>query len=152
MRSGTSGSPWSATTRGFIISYALAADHPHRVDRVALAEIPGPPWVGQSPALFIPEPLNNGSGTIPFNRVDKVPVQLVTGREDVFFGYEFAIQTGNGKKLPDDVIDYYVRILSNPEALHGSFTLYRAWDPTVAQNEQRQTRPLTMPVGQKRSP
>ena len=28
---------------GFVISYALAADHPDRVDRVALAEIPGPP-------------------------------------------------------------------------------------------------------------
>ena len=131
---------------GFIISYALAADHPHRVDRVALAEIPGPPGVGQSPPLFIPEPLNNRLWHIPFNRVDNVPEQLVTGREDIFFGYEFAIQTGNGKKLPDDVIDYYVRILSNPEALHGSFALYRAWDATVAQNEQRQTRPLTMPV------
>jgi pimeloyl-ACP methyl ester carboxylesterase len=131
---------------GFIISYALAADHPHRVDRVALAEIPGPPGVGQSPPLFIPEPLNNRLWHIPFNRVDKVPEQLVRGREDIFFGYEFAIQTGNGKKLPDDVIDYYVRILSNPEALHGSFALYRAWGATVAQNEQRQTRLLTMPV------
>src|SRR3954454_8284152 len=28
---------------GFAISYALAADHPQRVERVALAEIPGPP-------------------------------------------------------------------------------------------------------------
>jgi pimeloyl-ACP methyl ester carboxylesterase len=28
---------------GFIISYALAADHPDRIERVALAEIPGPP-------------------------------------------------------------------------------------------------------------
>lgn len=128
---------------GFIISYALAADHPHRVDRVALAEIPGPPGVGQSPPLFIPEPLNNRLWHIPFNRVDKVPEQLVRGREDIFFGYEFVIQTGNGKQVPDDVIDYYVRILSNPEALHGSFALYRAWDATLAQNEQRQTRPLT---------
>lgn len=131
---------------GFIISYALAADHPQRVDRVALAEIPGPPGVGQSPPLFIPEPLNNRLWHIPFNRVDKVPEQLVTGREDIFFGYEFAIQSGNGKKLPEDVIDYYVRIFSNPQALHASFALYRAWDATVAQNEQRQTRPLTMPV------
>jgi hypothetical protein len=33
-----------------------------------------------------------------------VPEQLIKGREDVFFGYEFAIQGG---KLPDDVIKYY---------------------------------------------
>jgi pimeloyl-ACP methyl ester carboxylesterase len=35
---------------GFIISYALAADHPHRAERLALAEIPGPPgWVPHRP-------------------------------------------------------------------------------------------------------
>src|ERR671921_1683044 len=36
---------------GFAISYALAADHPDSVDRVALAEIPGPPGVSPSPPL-----------------------------------------------------------------------------------------------------
>jgi pimeloyl-ACP methyl ester carboxylesterase len=72
-----------------------------------------------------------------------VPEQLIEGREDVFFGYEFAIQGG---KLPDDVIDYYVRLLSDPDALRGSLGWYRALDATLAQNEQRKSRPLTMPV------
>jgi pimeloyl-ACP methyl ester carboxylesterase len=72
-----------------------------------------------------------------------VPEQLVRGREDIFYGYEFAIQGG---KLPDDLVDYYVRIYSNPDGLRGSFGFYRAWDTTLAQNEQRKTRPLTMPV------
>ena len=44
---------------GFAISYALAADHPDRVDRVALAEIPGPPGAAPSPPLFVPAPLND---------------------------------------------------------------------------------------------
>jgi pimeloyl-ACP methyl ester carboxylesterase len=44
------------------------------------------------------------------------------------------------------VVDYYVRILSNPDALRGSFGFYRAFDTTVAQNEQRKSRRLTMPV------
>jgi pimeloyl-ACP methyl ester carboxylesterase len=36
---------------------------------------------------------------------------------------------------------------SGPEGvLRGSFGLYRAWDTTLAQNEQRKSRPLTMPV------
>jgi pimeloyl-ACP methyl ester carboxylesterase len=131
---------------GYIISYALAADYPHRVDRVALAEIPGPPVANPSPPLFVPEPLNNRLWHIPFNRVDQVPEQLVRGREAIFFGYEFAIQTGNGRKLGDDVVHYYVRLLSSLDALHGCFGLYRAWDATLAQNEQRTTRPLTMPV------
>ena len=128
---------------GFAISYALAADHPDRVDRVALAEIPGPPGAAPSPPLFVPAPVNDRLWHIPFNRVDKLPEQLVEGREDVFFGYEFAIQGG---KLPDEVVDYYVQILSIPGALPGSFGFYRAFDTTVAQNEQRKSRPLTMPV------
>jgi len=128
---------------GFAISYALAADHPDRVDRAALAEIPGPPGATPSPPLFVAAPLNDRLWHIPFNRVEQVPEQLVTGREDIFFGYEFAIQGG---KLSDDVVDYYVRILSNPDALRGCFGFYRAFDTTVAQNEQRKSRRLTMPV------
>jgi pimeloyl-ACP methyl ester carboxylesterase len=129
---------------GHFISYALGADHPHRVDRVALLEVPGPPGATPSPPLFLPEPINNKVWHIPFNRVDEVPEQLIREREDIYFGYEFAIQAG--KKLPDDVVRYYVRLVSNPDALRGSLAFYRAWDATVAQNAQRATRPLTMPV------
>ena len=131
---------------GYIISYALAADYPDRVTRVALAEIPGtllpPP---DSPPLFVPEPINNRLWHIPFNRVnDELTEQLVRGREDIFFGYEFAIQ--GGKKLPDYALRYYFSLFSDPDVLRGSFGFYRAWDTTLAQNEQRKTRPLTMPV------
>jgi pimeloyl-ACP methyl ester carboxylesterase len=128
---------------GFAISYALAADHPDRVACAALAEIPGPPGAAPSPPLFVPGPVNDRLWHIPFNRVDKLPEQLVAGREDIFFGYEFAVQGG---KLPDEVVDYYVRLLSDPEALHGSFGFYRAFDLTVQQNVRRKDRHLSMPV------
>jgi pimeloyl-ACP methyl ester carboxylesterase len=128
---------------GFAIGYALAADHPDRVDRVVLAEIPGPPLPSASPPLFVPGPLNNRLWHLPFNRVEKLPEQLVAGREDIFFGYEFAIQGG---KLPDEVIRYYVGLVSNPDALRGSFGWYRGLDATLAQNEERKARPLPMPV------
>src|SRR5215208_2109954 len=89
---------------GLIISYALAADHPDRVDRLAVAEVPGPLGVGPSPPLFgLPEPINNKLWHLAFNRVnDELTEQLVRGREDIFFGYEFAIQGGQ-KGLPDEV-------------------------------------------------
>ena len=128
---------------GFAISYALAADHPDRVDRVALAEIPGPPGAAPPPPLFVPAPLNDRLWHIPFNRVEKLPEQLITGREDAYFGYEFAIQGGT---LPDEVVDYYVRILSEPGVLTGSLGFYRAFDTTVAQNVERKNRRLAMPV------
>jgi pimeloyl-ACP methyl ester carboxylesterase len=128
---------------GFAISYALAADHPDRIDRVALAEIPGPPGAAPSPPLFVPAMVNDRLWHIPFNRVEEVPEQLIPGREDVFFGYEFAIQGG---KLPEDLIAYYVQILSEPGVLTGSLGFYRAFDATVAQNEERKATPLAMPV------
>ncbi|GHO42247.1 alpha/beta fold hydrolase [Ktedonospora formicarum] len=72
--------------------------------------------------------------------------QLVRGREDIFFGAEFAEAAGK-KKLPNDTVGYYIDILaSNSEALRGSFEFYRALNTTIAQNEQRKTRRLTLPV------
>jgi pimeloyl-ACP methyl ester carboxylesterase len=133
------------TDTGLPIAYALAADHPDRVERVVLAEVPGPPGTVPSPPFFCPEPLNNGLWHIAVNRLDEVNEQLVTGREDIYFGYEFAIQAGKNK-LPDDLIDYYVGLLRKPDSLHGSFAFYREWDAMMAQNEQRKDRPLTMPV------
>jgi pimeloyl-ACP methyl ester carboxylesterase len=44
-------------------------------------------------------------------------------------------------------VEYYVDgLASSPEALHGSFQLYRAFGATAAQNVERKTRPLQMPV------
>jgi pimeloyl-ACP methyl ester carboxylesterase len=50
---------------GFIISYALAADNPDRVDRVALAEIPGPPPPLPHRHCSSPDRSTTGSGTSP---------------------------------------------------------------------------------------
>ena len=127
---------------GFAVSYALAADHPDRVERVALAEIPGSPGAAPSPPLLVPGPLNDRLWHLAFNRIDKLNEQLVAGREDVFFGWEF---DAAARKLPKDVIAYYVGLLSNPDSLRGSFGFYRALDTTLAQNQQRKDR-LTMPV------
>ena len=118
---------------GFAIGYALAADHPERVDRVALAEIPGPPGVGPSPPLFVPAQLNDKLWHIPFNRVEKLPEQLIEGREDVFFGYEFAIQGGNAARRGDRLLR---RNTLRPGCPHGSLGFYRAFDTTVAQNQR----------------
>jgi pimeloyl-ACP methyl ester carboxylesterase len=128
---------------GFAISYALAADHPDRIARVALAEIPGSPGAAPSPPVFVPSPINDRLWHLPFNRLQKINEQLVTGRERIFFEWEF---DAAAKKLPDDVIDYYVDGLSDPESLRASFEWYRALDTTIAQDAQRATRRLTMPV------
>ncbi|TXS79474.1 alpha/beta hydrolase [Streptomyces sp. NBC_01689] len=130
---------------GMVISYALAADHPERVARVALLEVPGPPMHNPSPSLFSAAADNDRLWHIAFNRVNHPATEkLVRGREEVFFGYEFDIQ--GGKRLPDRTREYYYRMFSDPETLRGSFGLYRAWDATLDQNDKRAQTKLTMPV------
>jgi pimeloyl-ACP methyl ester carboxylesterase len=130
---------------GLWIGYALAADHPDRVDRVALGEAPLA-GVSPSPPLFLPPPLNQRLWHIPFNSLPEVNEQLVRGREEIFFGSEFSASAGK-RKLPDEAVKYYVDLLAaDPEALRGSFELYRCLQMSQAQNEKRKTRRLAMPV------
>jgi pimeloyl-ACP methyl ester carboxylesterase len=83
---------------------------------------------------------------LAFNQLPVINEQLVTGREDIFFGAEFDASAGT-RKLPDNVVTYYVDTLAaSPDALRGSFGFYRAIPATSAQNQQRMTRRLTLPV------
>jgi pimeloyl-ACP methyl ester carboxylesterase len=129
---------------GLLISYALAADHPDRVERLVVGEAPLPGISPPSP-LILPDQVKARLWHISFNQQDTVNEELVTGREDIFFGAEFSASAGTNK-LPDYAVKYYVDTLSSPEALHGSFQMYRAFNTSAAQNEQRKTRRLTMPV------
>jgi pimeloyl-ACP methyl ester carboxylesterase len=129
---------------GMWIGYALAADHPGRVGRLAVAETPLP-GVSPSPPLFANAHLNNALWHFAFNRLADVNDQLVTGREDVYFGWQFAAKAA--RPLPGYAVRHYIDTLAaGPETLHASFAIYRALDATIAQNQQRTTRRLPMPV------
>jgi pimeloyl-ACP methyl ester carboxylesterase len=130
---------------GMVIGYALAADYPDRVDRLVVGEAPLP-GVAPSLPLILPSPRNERLWHIPFNQLDTVNEQLVRGGEGIFFGAEFDASAGT-KKLPEDAVGYYVDMLAaGPEALRGSFELYRAFSTSMAQNKQRMARRLTLPV------
>ena len=133
------------TDVGMPIAYALAADHRDRVDRLAVSEAPLP-GISPSPPLFLPPPLNARLWHLAFNQLPKINEQLVTGREDIFFGAEFDASAGTNK-LPDDVVRYYIDTLAaDPDHLRGSFGFYRAIPASIAQNQQRTTPRLTLPV------
>ena len=129
---------------GMWTGYALAADHPDRLDRLAVAEAilfgvtPSPPLIGGTPA-------NNRLWHIAFNRLTDVNEELVRGREDVYFGWQFATKAVD--ELPEYAVRHYIDTLASvPGALRGSFGFYRDLDATIAQNQQRRTRRLTVPV------
>jgi pimeloyl-ACP methyl ester carboxylesterase len=134
------------TDVGMPIAYAVAADHPERVERLIVSEAPLP-GISPSPPLFLPPPLNARLWHLAFNQLPaEVNEALVRGREDIFFGAEFDASAGTNK-LPDEVVRYYLDTLaSDSDALRGSFEFYRAIPTTSAQNAERMTTRLAMPV------
>ncbi|MCI3244170.1 alpha/beta fold hydrolase [Streptomyces spinosisporus] len=129
---------------GMWIAYAVAADHPERVARLAVAEaaIPG---LSPSPPLFGDRQANDRLWHFGFNRLGELNEQLVRGREHLYFSHQF--ESKAVQKFPADVVRYYVdHLASDADALRASFAFYRALDLTAAQNEQRRKRRLTLPV------
>jgi hypothetical protein len=101
--------------------------------------------VSPSPPLFASAHPNNALWHFAFNRLAAVNDQLVAGREEVYFGWQFA--TKAARPLPGYAVRHYVGTLAaGPGALHASFAIYRALDATIAQNQQRQIRRLKIPV------
>jgi pimeloyl-ACP methyl ester carboxylesterase len=129
---------------GMWIGYALAAEHPDRVACLAVAETPLP-GVSPSPPLLGNAHLNDRLWHFAFNRLAEVNDQLVIGREEIYFGWQFASKAA--RELPGYAVRHYIDTLAaDPDALHASFAIYRALDTTNAQNQQRVTRRLTLPV------
>ncbi|MFE2183278.1 alpha/beta fold hydrolase [Streptomyces sp. NPDC059455] len=129
---------------GMWTGYALAADHPDRLDRLAVAEaaIPG---LSPAPPLFGSGEANDRLWHFAFNRLTDLNERLVSGREHLYFGHQFA--TKAARPLPDHAVRHYVDTLAtDPDALRASFAFYRALDTTIAQNQRRTTRRLTLPV------
>jgi pimeloyl-ACP methyl ester carboxylesterase len=134
------------TDTGMPIAYALAADHPDRVERLVVSEAPLP-GISPSPPLFLPAVLNARLWHLTFNQLPaEVNEALVRGREKIFFGAEFDASAGP-YKLPVETVAYYVdRLATGTDALRGSFGLYRAFPAIIEQNEQRKQQRLPMPV------
>ncbi|MFJ7996495.1 alpha/beta fold hydrolase [Streptomyces sp. NPDC096310] len=129
---------------GMWTGYALAADHPGRLDRLVVAEaaIPG---LSPAPPLFGGHEADERLWHFAFNRLTDINEQLVSGREQLYFGSQFA--TKSAKPLPGHAVQHYVDMLAgDPEALRCGFEFYRALDTTVAQNQERRTRRLSLPV------
>ncbi|MGW6008364.1 alpha/beta fold hydrolase [Streptomyces sp. NPDC055210] len=126
--------------------YALAADHPERVGRLAILEavIPG---LTPSPPFFGPAAVNLRLWQFGFNRLTDLNEELVRGREQLFFGWQFATKAATPTAIPAYAVDVYVdAIAADPRALRASFAYYRALDETIAQNERRSKTRLRLPV------
>lgn len=131
---------------GMWTGYALAADHPNRIERLAVAEaaIPG---LSPSATIFNHREVNEKLWHFGFNRLPELNEILVRGREYDFFSHQFRTKAATPTSIPEYAIQTYVdAIAASPEALRSSFKFYRSLDETMAQNGRRKERRLTLPV------
>ncbi|TDD80905.1 alpha/beta hydrolase [Saccharopolyspora karakumensis] len=130
---------------GMWTGYAMAVDHPGRIERLAVAEaiIPG---VSPSPPLVDSRRMNDFLWHINFNRTHDINEQLVRGREGIYFGYQFATKAATPRSIPTYAVKYYVDALRDFDALRASFDYYRAIDEIIEQNEVRRRHKLALPV------
>ena len=131
---------------GMWIAYALAAEAPDRVARLTLVEA-NLPGISDAPSA-LPDDVRavQTQWHFMFNRLDPVNERLVEGREDVYFGDQFARKGATPTAMPAASVDVYLEALRRPGALHASFQYYRALGETIRQNQQRARTPLRMPV------
>ncbi|MEW6255884.1 MAG: alpha/beta hydrolase [Pseudomonadota bacterium] len=131
---------------GMWVGYALAADFPDRVERLAVldANIPG---LLPSPPLFSDAALNRRLWHFAFNRLDTLNERLVEGREDIYFGDQLAAKGATPDAIPPEAAEIYIApIKASREALHACFEFYRAIECNIALNVRRMARKLDIPV------
>ncbi|RJG01117.1 alpha/beta fold hydrolase [Noviherbaspirillum sedimenti] len=131
---------------GMWTGFAMAHDQPGRIERIALGEalIPG---ISASPPLLPDDRwLSDFLWHFNFNRALGVNEALVQGREDIYFGHQFATKSGSPEALPKHARDFYIEQLRDPDALRASFDYYRAIDASIPQNRERMQRRLSLPV------
>lgn len=130
---------------GMIVGYALAAGHRERVTRLAVAEaiLPG---ISPIPPLLVEPALDEYLWHFVFNRLRDINERMVAGREDIYFGHQFASKAATTDAIPPYAVEVYVDALRDPAALRASFEFYRAEEGAAQVAALAAAGPLTVPV------
>lgn len=130
--------------QGMLLAYALASDHPDRVDRLIIGEATR--GFAPSPPMIAPQPVAEKAWHFAFNRAGEISERMVLGREEIYFAYQFRSKASCPTAVPDEAIGVYVDALkASPATLRASFEYYRD-DATEDQQQQRRQTPLSLPV------
>jgi pimeloyl-ACP methyl ester carboxylesterase len=132
---------------GMWLSYAAAADAPERISQLVLIEA-NLPGISEPPSALPDDTRGiDRQWHFMFNRLKDVNERLVEGREEIYFGNQFAVKGATPAAIPPSSVNVYLRALRQPGALHAAFQYYRALDATIRQNRQRaRRRSLPIPV------
>jgi hypothetical protein len=85
------------------------------------------PGISSFPPPWGPARVNDMLWHFSFKRLEDLNEALVRGREDVFFGWQFATKASTPAAVPGYAVNYYVEAITrDPDALHCStFEFYR---------------------------
>jgi haloacetate dehalogenase len=116
--------------RGARVATRFAKDHRAMVDRlVTMDNIPTRVVFERTDA-----PLARGYWFFYFQQVADLPEALIAGREETFLRHFFSDWTYDPRSLTEEDIATYVRAYSQPGALRGAFSDYRAGALDLAQD------------------
>jgi haloacetate dehalogenase len=117
--------------RGARVATRFAKDYPNALDRLVVMD--------NIPTRVIFERMDakvaRGHWFFIFNNVKDLPEALITGREEVWLRFIFSSWCYNPELFSAEELAVYVRAYSQPGALRGAFSDYRAGEEDVAQDE-----------------
>lgn len=118
--------------RGARVATRFAKDYPQAINRLVVMD--------NIPTRVIFERMNasiaRGHWFFLFNNVPDLPEALIAGREEIWLRFIFSSWCYNPELFTDEEIAVYVKAYSQPGALRGAFSDYRAGQEDVEQDEQ----------------
>lgn len=127
---------------GMWVAYALAADYSTEVSSLTVMEA-NLPGISPTPPIFMTPYKNMRRWHFMFNQLPDLPEALLAGREEIYFKWRFHY---NAHKPDKVAMNEYINAYIAPGAMRAGFSCYRAFPETIAQNEERVKKKLTMPV------
>ncbi len=109
------------------VAFALSAEWPERVDRMALLDVPIP---GDGTDVFFHDRWHHA-----FHWIAEMPEALVVGRERIYLEHFYRNWGARPDAIEDAAIGEYVRAYSAPGAMRAGFEYYRATPQDVADNQ-----------------
>jgi haloacetate dehalogenase len=118
--------------RGARVATRFAKDYPEAIERLAVMD--------NIPTRIIFERMSaeiaRGHWFFIFNNVPDLPEALISGREEVWLRFIFSSWCYNPELFTPEELAVYVKAYSQPGALRGAFSDYRAGREDVAQDEE----------------
>lgn len=133
---------------GTWIAYALAADWPADVRRLAVFDAALPGITPPAPAGIPSAEANVKTWHFAFNRLDDLPELLLEGRERAFLTWLFRAKAVRPWAITPADLDEYERVNAAPGATRAALSYYRQnlGPEALERNRRRAERKLSIPV------